>query len=132
MTTIRLRAFGFALPVLILATGIHVEKDPTWGSWLDGILSGVWFAALALIGAWAAERFWRVEPRVRRPAALREIARGALFGGLTWILLWATWKIPGAENAVGMAFMLNSVAFALAGAVLASHDAARLVLRRSA
>lgn len=112
-----LRSLGFALPIIALATGIHVDKDPSWGSWLDGCLSGAWFAGMAALGAFGAARLWRGEA----PAAGRgrEMAMGALFGGLTWFLLWAAWKIPGAAGLTPSAFALNSAAFLLAGLLLA-------------
>lgn len=126
MTITTLRTLGFALPVLALATGIHVEKDPSWGSWLDGLLSGAWFAAMAAIGARGAA--WLSRKEGPADGRVLEVARGALFGGMTWMLLWAVWKVPGAAALTSQAFGLNCVAFMLAGGFLAPLHGRRPVV----
>ena len=68
------RSLGFALPIVLLATALHVEKDPAWGSWLDGLLSGAWFAGLFALGAWIVSRSGAFDRRVEGRAAALELA----------------------------------------------------------
>ena len=105
------RSLGFALPIVLLATALHVEKDPAWGSWLDGLLSGAWFAGLFALGAWIVSRSGAFDRRVEGRAAALELAAGAGLGLLAWFLLWAAWQIPAARQLESAAFVLNSLVF---------------------
>lgn len=130
MKTTVLRSIGFALPILFLATALHLEKDPSWGSGLDGILSGAWFTGLAALGAWARARRTGSDRRLAPREAAPDLALGAGFGVVTWLVLWAVWQVPGAQLLVGSAFALNSVVFLLAG--MAGRPEARSARRAEA
>lgn len=108
------RSLGFAVPTIALVTALHVQVDRSWGEWLDGLVSGAWFALVfAAVGgllAWSARRAGTFAPR----GPLAEFALGLALAAATWTLVWALWQAPPMQPLRTSAFPINSGAMVLA------------------
>lgn len=130
MTASLPRSFGFAIPTIALITALHVQVDRSWGEWLDGVVSGAWFALVfALVWgllAWSARRAESSAPR----GAFAEFATGLAIGVATWTVVWACWQLPAMTALRAYAFPINSSAMVLAALAStvrrSSRPAARL------
>lgn len=128
MRTLGWRTFGFAVPTLALVTALHLANDQSLGEALDGVVSGLYFtcvflvgAIVALFGGFALERE-APEPHDLRSAA-RETLAGATAAALTWLALWAIWTLPLTREwrtNGAFVFAFNSGAMAVAAIVLAA------------
>lgn len=127
MRTLSWRTFGFAIPTLVLVTTLHLAGERSAGEALDGVVSGLYFttvflvgAIVALFGGFALDRE-APEPRDAKQRAVEALA-GAAAAALTWLALYGVWTLPVARewraNGV-LVFTLNSAAMALAALVLA-------------
>ena len=116
MSTPLVRTFGFAWPTLLLVVALHWLREATLAEVVDGLLSGLWFAALFWVGARLSGRrgLLRIVPRPRHPVGEFVIGCGAAL--LTWIVLWALWALPFTAPLRDGAFLLNSAMMLVAAA----------------
>jgi hypothetical protein len=112
-----LRTLGFALPTLVLATTLHLDRDRSVGEAIDGLISGLWFALLFLVGGSIGVTVGQGRLRRRRHAAI-EVIVGVAAALVTWTLLFLLWKIPQAEPLRSAGFPINSAIVLAAGTVL--------------
>ena len=114
------RSLGFALPAVALVTALHVQVDRSWGEWLDGIASGAWFALVYAV-VWAALS-WVARRRGVHASAepVREFVLGVALGAATWLLVWALWQVPAMQPLRPSAFVVNSLAMAVAAVAAAT------------
>jgi hypothetical protein len=120
MRPVLIRALGYFVPTVILITASHVEKDPRPGEWLDGVVSGSWFALCFLAAALVLGALARALGRPAGGPAARELGLGLLTAVLAWFALWAFWQVPATAPLRALAFVVNSAAMALAAVVAAS------------
>lgn len=105
------RALGFSVPTLALVTVLHVVKDASVGEAVDGLVSGLWFAALFLFGVLLRIPTGLTAGAINQIAAVHEVLVGLAAAVLTWCLLWLIWEVP----RVGWGFFMNSaVVFVIA------------------
>jgi hypothetical protein len=107
-------------------TAIHLARNPSAGEAIDGLVSGLWFAALFLAGGWLGARWFATHDRVRPGTAAREGLIGLTARALTWSLLWLAWGLPQAGSLRAGGFAINSATMiAAALALTAARDLGR-------
>lgn len=127
MHTLSWRTFGFAIPTVTLVTALHLARGASPGEALDGVVSGLYFTTVFLVGAIVslfAGFLLRLEPAEPRDARARRVETfaGAATAVCTWLVLYALWMLPGTHELRGdgtRVFAINSVAMAFAALVLA-------------
>lgn len=127
MHTLSWRTFGFAIPTVTLVTALHLAREASPGEALDGVVSGLYFTTVFLVGAilslFGGFLLHRepAEPRDARARRVETFAGAATAVG-TWLVLYAWWMLPGTRElrADGArVFAIHSVAMAGAAIVLA-------------
>ena len=113
-----LRWLGFTLPTLAVVTVAHVNREPSWGEALDGVVSGLWFTLPFAATSWLRARFEAGRTAARASAPTQDLMLGLLAGVLTWAFLWLGWTFPETRSLRPYAFTINSLATALAGLLL--------------
>lgn len=110
-----LRWLGFALPTVVVITVSHLNREQSWGSALDGLVSGLFFSLPFAVADFVRSRF--VPSRTASPSRTQgaEYRLGLLVGAITWALLWLGWSIPVSDSLRPHAFAINCAATALAG-----------------
>lgn len=124
MLTVIHRALGFSLPTVAVVTSLHLEKQATSGEALDGVMSGLFFSALFLLGSRVCAFFGlgaRSEPR-----PVRETLAGAAAGVVTWALLWGAWSVPQSAALRPAAFAIHCACMLAASVVTAFLAGGRL------
>ena len=111
MRTALLRAAGFAIPTVAVVTALHLAKLATVGEGIDGVASGLAFAAFYFVGSLLTMPFGGL--RSER-APVREFGIGAIAGVATWILVAAFWGMPRTDEVRAGAFGINALAMVIA------------------
>lgn len=128
MRTLGWRTFGFAVPTLALVTALHLVNDRSLGEALDGIVSGLYFTCVFVVGAivslFAGFALERETPEPHDlPSAAREALAGATAAAFTWLALYATWAVPLTQawrTNGALVFVFNSAAMAVSALLLAA------------
>lgn len=122
------RALGFAVPSVGFVTALHLAREWSAGEAVDGIVSGLYFAVMFLLGGILA-LFVRLAARAPRDeegagrGGASECLAGLLAALVAWVLVWLWWELPLTHalrawpNGV---FALNSAAMVIAALGLAA------------
>ena len=110
-----LRWLGFALPTVIVITVAHLNRERSWGSSLDGVVSGLFFSLPFAVADFVRSRFDAGRAASPSRTQGQEYRLGLLVGALAWALIWAGWSIPATDSLRPHAFAINCAATALAG-----------------
>ena len=110
------RTAGFALPTVVLVISLHLAERPTTGEAVDGLISGLWFAALFLLATLVRPRLGLAPAPASGARPVWEFLLGALAAVVVWSLLWLFWSVaPLAAGAEGVARILNATAVFVSG-----------------
>ena len=105
------RALGFAIPAVVVVTALHLAKQASVGEVIDGVVSGLAFAAFYFGGELLTLPFGGL--RSERSAG-RDALIGVMAGVATWILVAIFWAMPHSANVRGGAFGINALAMVIA------------------
>ena len=111
MKTAVMRAIGFGVPTVVVVTILHLAKQASVGEAIDGVTSGLVFAAFYFGGELLTMPFGGL--RSERSAS-REVLIGATAGVAAWILVGAFWALPRTDNVRAGAFGINALAMVIA------------------
>jgi hypothetical protein len=111
------RTLGFAVPTVALVTALHLAEMATVGEAIDGVVSGLWFVAMFLLGTWLRLRLGPPGGTEVGRRATNELLVGVAAAVFTWVFLWLFWNVPpsnGVRRATAWIFPFNSaIVFAM-------------------
>ena len=124
----RWRALGFALPTVVLVVILHLAEQPTAGEAADGLISGLWFAAVFLLASALRQRLGMAAPTPGGTPPIWEFLLGSVTAVVAWSALWVFWSfapslIPGAQGAARLVNAAVVMAAALVAPVLPERPA---------
>jgi len=110
------RGAGFALPTVTLVSALHLAEQPTAAEAADGLVSGLWFAALFLLATMVRPRLGLAPAPATGTPPVWEFLLGSLAAVVTWSLLWLFWTYaPVSAGAESVARILNATVIFVSG-----------------